>query len=222
MSQGWWRRFAVQALLLAVSTTGGIITASFLAALAVGIRSQVAWLTLPLLLLAVFRHRAPSPFKVLFGAAAAFAAGCAVWAVPLVIATGGPAAYWRALFAQGAEDLTGIEMLWTAPTPRELLRALYFAFVAPWADWPLALPVLLFAAAGVPAVYRSARSSFWVLVLAFGPYLVFDIVFQETFTSRYALPLVPPIAYFAMRAVTALPRSSRTIVAAGMVGLAVT
>ena len=200
---------AVQALLLAVSSAGGIIAASFLAALAVGIRSQVAWLTLPLLLLVVFRHRAPSPTKVLSGAAAAFAAGCAVWAVPLVVATGGPAAYWRALFAQGAEDLTGIEMLWTAPTPRELLRALYFAFVAPWADWPLALPVLLFAAAGVPAVYRSARSSFWVLVLAFGPYLVFDIVFQETFTSRYALPLVPPIAYFAVRAVTALPRSSR-------------
>ena len=29
----------------------------------------------------------------------------------------------------------------------------------------------------------------------FGPYAVFHLVFQETVTVRYALPLVLPIAY---------------------------
>ena len=38
-----------------------------------------------------------------------------------------------------------------------------------------------------------------MLAVAFGPYLVFDLLFQETFTSRYALPLVVPIAYLARR-----------------------
>ena len=32
----------------------------------------------------------------------------------------------------------------------------------------------------------------------FVPYLVFDLLFQETFTSRYALPLVVPMAYLAV------------------------
>jgi hypothetical protein len=111
-------------------------------------------------------------------------------------------------------------MLWTIATPRELLRALYFAFVAPWAVWPIALPMLLFAAAGVRAVYRSARPSLWVLVVAFGPYFVFDVLFQETFTSRYALPLVPPIAYLAIRAVASLPRPGDLMVGLGTIGLA--
>jgi hypothetical protein len=213
---------AIQALLLAVSSGAGIVAASFVTAVAIGIRSQIAWLTVPLLVLAILRHRAPGGTTVVAGAMAAFVAGCAVWAVPLVAMTGGPTAYWRALFAQGAEDLTGIEMLWTTPTPRELLRALYFAFVAPWAVWPMAVAVVPFAAAGVVTMYRSARASLWVLALAFGPYLVFDVLFQETFTSRYALPLVPPIAYLAVRAVATLPRTSALIVAFTTVGLAAT
>ena len=32
------------------------------------------------------------------------------------------------------------------------------------------------------------------LVVAFGPYAVFHLLFQETVTTRYAVPLVPVVA----------------------------
>ena len=35
------------------------------------------------------------------------------------------------------------------------------------------------------------------LAAAFGPYLIFDVLFQETVTTRYALPLVVPAAWLA-------------------------
>jgi hypothetical protein len=203
----------VQALLVGAAGDWAIIAASALAALATGIRSQAAWLTVPLLVWAVVRHRPSNRPRFILGAAAAFSAGVAAWAVPLVAITGGPVAYWRALFAQGAADLTGIEMLSTTPTPRVLLRALYFALVAPWSNWQLATCVLIFAFGGALTLYRSARSSLLLLALAFGPYLLFDLLFQETFTSRYALPIVVPIAYLAMRTVSAFPPPGGMIVA---------
>lgn len=213
----------VQACLLAAATSRGIIAASALVALATGIRSQVAWLTVPLLVWIAIRHRAPNRARFLAGAGAAFVAGAAAWAVPLVLVTGGPLAYWRALSAQGAEDLSGIQMLWTTPTPAALVSALYYAFVAPWALWQLALGVLVFAAGGVLALYRSQRAALLVLALAYGPYFVFDLAFQETFTSRYALPLVVPVAYLAMRTVSTFPSPGGMPVALGAaaVGLSV-
>ena len=44
---------------------------------------------------------------------------------------------------------------------------------------------------------RRDRRVFIVLAVAFGPYFVFDLLFQETATSRYALPFVVPVAYLA-------------------------
>jgi hypothetical protein len=210
---------AIQALAIAASSDAAIVTASVLAGLAIGIRSQVAWLTLPLLLLAGVRYRTARRARFGVLALAAFAAGVAVWAVPLVVLTGGPSAYWHALFDQGAEDLTGIQMLWTTPTPRQLLLALYYAFVAPWGLWQLASGVLAFAAAGLAMMYRTARPSLLLLAVAFGPYLVFDILFQETFTSRYALPLVAPIAYLAVVAASTLPRNAGMMLVLGAAGL---
>jgi hypothetical protein len=52
-----------------------------------------------------------------------------------------------------------------------------------------------------------ARETLLVLAVAFGPYLVFDLLFQETITTRYALPLVIPVAYLAVRGASLLPRS---------------
>ena len=42
------------------------------------------------------------------------------------------------------------------------------------------------------------------LAAAFGPYLVFHMLFQETVTTRYALPLVVPIALLAAIGVISL------------------
>lgn len=206
-SMGLAAAIGVQAVTVAAGTQSALVVASLLGGLAIGIRSQVAWLTVPLLLLAIWR-RTPSPQgRTAVGIAAAFVGGVLVWAIPLVLLSGGPGPYWASLFSQGSEDLTGITMLWTTPTPRTLLSALYYAFIAPWVVWQLALAVLTMSAFGVIALYRGNVRSLATLGAAFLPYLIFDILFQETFTSRYALPLVVPIAYLAARGLAAaIPR----------------
>ena len=194
---------AIQAMTLAPDGQGlGLVAASGAAGLAIGIRSQVAWLTLPLLALALWRART----KRVVAMAGAFLVGVALWAVPLVWLTGGPSAYWRVLHAQGAEDFSGVTMLWTTPTARELVRTLYYAFVAPWGPLWLAVTVLAVAAIGVARLLWRDRAPLAVLAVAFGPYLVFDLLFQEAVTTRYALPLVVPVAFLAVCGLTALPR----------------
>ena len=180
---------AVQALTLSAATPGAAIAAAFFSALVIGIRSQAAWLTLPLLIFVILRSD-PHHRVRLFGAASiAFIAGCAVWAVPLLVMTGGPAAYWRALFDQGTEDLTGVQMLWTTPTVRQLASALYHALrraVGRVADG--APRFWLLAAIGAVVLMWRSRGALVILAVAFAPYFVFDLAFQETFTTRYALP----------------------------------
>lgn len=210
---------AVQALTLSATTTAGAIAAGFFSALVIGIRSQAAWLTLPLLIFVIWRVPVAGRRRVALAAIAAMIAGCAVWAVPLVVLTGGPAAYWRAVFEQGAEDLTGIQMLWTRPDVRQLASALYYALVAPWAVWQMAAGVLAAAAIGAALLLWRSRHALVILAVAFVPYFVFDVLFQETLTTRYALPLVVPVSYLAVRAVAAAPRGVGLTMTAGVVAL---
>jgi hypothetical protein len=189
----------IQAMTLGVRSGEGLAVAAGLAGLATGIRSQVLWLTVPLIALMVLRR--PRPYRVedALVALGALIAGGLVWFVPLVWLSGGPVAYWRALDAQGTEDLTGVAMLWTTHTPRQVLVALTSTFVAPWATPVLAGVVLVAAAAGALAMARRSRGALAIMAAAFGPYLIFDLLFQESVTTRYALPLVVPLAYFAVR-----------------------
>jgi len=216
---------AVQALTLGARTDRELVAASFCAALAAGIRSQVVWLTVPLLIVRVLfgsldrgtlhhgGHRGQNVVEML-KIVAAYGAGIVAWFAPLVVLTGGPAAYWRALFNQGAEDLTNIQMLWTRPNVRTLIDALYYALVAPWAVWWIAAIVLALATIGVVVLLRRNPIALGALAAAFGPYFVFDVVFQETFTSRYALPLVIPAAFLAVAGVRWWPRRSGLVVIA--------
>lgn len=197
---------AVLATTLAATTSGALAGAAFCAGVAAGIRSQVVWLTVPMLIYAVVRH-GPA-LRNAVNALLAYIAGVLVWAVPLVILTGGPAAYWRALFNQGTEDLTGVRMLWTAPTVRNLVDALYYSFIAPWAAWPIATIVLVLALLGAAALLWRDRQPLLILAIAFAPYLLFDLLFQETVTGRYALPLVIPVAYLAAAGARLLPRET--------------
>jgi hypothetical protein len=170
---------AVQALILTAITPARLATASFLAAFATGLRSQVAWLTVPLLALEVARRpRAERP-RAAAVSIAAFVLGGLMWGIPLVVLTGGPRAYWHAVFDQGAEDLTGIQMLWTTPTVRQLVLALQNTFVAPWASAPLGIVVVLLAVIGAIRLLRDARPVLATLAAAFVPYLVFDLLFQS-------------------------------------------
>jgi hypothetical protein len=205
----------VQVLILRATTTRALIVAGFCAALAVGLRSQVFWLTAPLLVWRLGANVGARGFSRA-SVASAYAAGVFAWAIPLVAIAGGPRAYWHAVFDQGAEDLTGIRMLWTTPTIREFADALYYAFVAPWALWPLAALVLILAAAGILVLWRRDRRALATLAIAFAPYFLFDLLFQETFTSRYALPLVIPIAYLSIAGARTLPATAGLAIAIGI------
>ena len=207
---------AVQALTLSATSSAGLIAASGLSAFATGIRSQVAWLTVPLLLLAIARWPKIERGRLVARSLVAFLAGGLAWGVPLVVLTGGPAAYWQALFNQGAEDLSGIRMLWTTPTPRELVLALYYAFVAPWALPAVAAAVLVLALVGAVRLSRVARPMLATILVAFGPYFVFDLLFQETVTTRYALPLVVPLAYLAVRGASLLGTAPASVLIGGL------
>jgi len=88
-------------------------------------------------------------------------------------------------------------MLWTTHNARAVVDALYYAFIAPWATWAVAIAILASAAIGLVWLARRNRPALVAVAAAFGPYLVFDLLFQETFTGRYALPLAMPIAYLA-------------------------
>jgi len=219
---------ALQAVTISARTVPALALAAFGAGLATGIRSQVLWLTLPLLIvkglgaggwtlaasrrLAASQRLAPSP-KPLAAVVAAFLAGALLWFVPLVVVTGGPAAYFLALTNQGAEDFGNITMLWTTHNVRAVADAFYYALVAPWATWTVAILILCFAALGLVWLWRHNARALALLAAAFGPYFVFDLLFQEAFTGRYALPLVVPLAFLAVAGARWLPRGGGIAVA---------
>jgi Protein O-mannosyl-transferase TMEM260-like len=175
-----------------------VVAGAFAAAIAIGFRSQTAWLTLPLLGLALADRVGRGAARALARSAAAFAAGVFLWGVPLILASGGLARYLRALTGQGAEDFAGVDMWFTNPTPRRLAFGLYRTFVLPWALTPVAAVVLALAFIGlVGLLFRSRRALLAVLAAA-GPYAIFHLLFQESVTTRYALPLVPMTAFLAM------------------------
>jgi hypothetical protein len=207
---------------LALAGPASLPAAALLAGLASGIRSQVAWLTLPLIAWMVIRQPASERLKVARSAVLMLAAGGLVWFIPLVFIEGGPASYGRALFSQGAEDLSGVQMLWTNPSPRQVLLVLNSTFVAPWAHPALAGVVLVFAATGLVVLAARARAAFALLAAAYGPYLLFDVVFQESITTRYALPVVVPLAYCAAHGAMVLPVGLATVVVGAVAAASVT
>jgi hypothetical protein len=200
-----------QVLIIRARDARSLAFAAACAAVAAGIRSQAVWLTVPLLAFALIRLVVSPGPRLLPGwrracvvVGAAYVVGALAWAVPLVVLSGGPEAYLRALLNQGAEDLSGVVMLWTTPTPRQLVRVIQAAFAAPWAFVSSAAFVLLLAAVGLFRMLLRSRPALWTLAAAFGPYMLFDLIFQESATTRYALPLVVPVAYVAVQGASAV------------------
>jgi hypothetical protein len=221
---------AVAAQALIVPTIMGrgsersFLAGAFLAGLAIGFRSQSFLLTLPLLGLALVMPR--TGLRGITRAAAVGACGLGVlaWAVPLVIASGGPDAYAVALGTQAGEDFSGVVMLWNMRTARVAADALLYTFLWPWGH-PIAGAVAVAAATlgTARAAWRMPRTLL-VLLVAFVPYTVFHLLFHEVVTVRYALPLVVPVAYLVTVALDALPRMVLPAIAAiaGAASLALT
>ena len=174
--------------------------AAFVAALAIGMRVQSAVATLPLLMLVcLHRMRAAGAPVALGGVAVALAFGVAVWAGPLVIGSGGLAAYLEALGNMADFDFTSVDMLATDLTWGRLVRSLGHTFLLPWSSDLLASVVLVAAVGGLAMMTAQARRGLAILLATTVPYVVFHLAFHETVTPRYALPVLPAVAYLSVR-----------------------
>lgn len=212
---GFAAAVAVLALAAGAPSRRAISFAAVLAGVAIGIRSQTAVLTLPFLLLAAARRR---EWLGIIGPAAAFGAGVLVWAIPMIAVSGGLSGYLHALTSQAGADFSGVEMLWTHHTARAVAAALLNTFVWPW-NWSLGIAVCALAAiGGARLVFRAPQAAASILV-AFGPYALFHLLFQETATTRYALPLLPAVAYAALAAVEGLPGAALAAAAGGVIAI---
>lgn len=190
---------------------------AFVAGIAAGIRVQTVALTAPLLVTALSLPRAGVTMRTRVAAALAAIAGVCLWAVPLVLISGGLGGYLAALGSQAGEDFSGVVMLWRTPTTRVAVDAIINSFLWPWGSVILGGIVLTAAVIGALRLLRSdPRKVLW-LAIAFGPYAVFHMLFHETLTVRYALPLVAPVAFLACCAIDWLGRRPATIPSAVLI-----
>ena len=193
--------------------------AAFGAGLIIGLRSQTLWLTGPLLVWMAVRLLRAGRAGAVGRLTLLAAAGALVWAVPLVLDTGGVGAYLAALSNQGAQDFTGVRMLWTQPTWRLLREALSLTFLAPWQAAALGEVMVVLAIIGAIRLWRGDRDTLFVITLAFAPYVVFHLLFQETVTLRYALPIVIPITGLAVIALSELGLQLSAVATAAIVAV---
>ena len=182
------------------------ITGAFFAGLIIGLRSQTLWFTGPLLIWCagelLFRGRVADVTKLV----AVAAVGALIWAIPLVWTSGGLGRYLFYLRDQGQQDFTGIEMLARIPSWHLFNVALKRTFVDPWPVKWLANGMLGLSVLGLIRLLWSGRRVLAAMLLCFWAYLVFHLVFQETVTLRYSLPLVIPVCALAVIAVAAIHR----------------
>ena len=208
-----------QALIVPAITGAGrpraLIAGAFTAGLAIGVRSQTFLLTLPLLCLALTLPGTGLRARDRIAAIAAVLVGALAWAIPLVVASGGPGSYAAALGAQAGEDFSGVVMLWTMRTARVAADALIYSFLWPWGGPLVGSIVVAAACVGAVRMIRSAPRALAIVLVGFAPYAIFHLLFHETITVRYALPLVVPMAYLAVQA---LEWPGRGLIAAGAIG----
>lgn len=216
----WWRQSPGadndRRLSPAVMTASGrmIVIGAFLAALSIGVRSQTMWFTVPLLTLVLVDRIGRGAAGAMIGGGVMFIAGGLVWGIPLLVASGGLNAYLAALGAQAGEDFASGEMLYTNPSPRAAAFALMRTFASPWDSMPLAMVVLVLASAGLIFLLLKDRRSLTALAALGGPYVIFHLLFQDTSFIRYALPLVPIVAFLSVRGVALVSQRAVPIVAA--------
>jgi hypothetical protein len=127
----------------------------------------------------------------------AFIAAGLVWGIPLLVLTGGVDGYLRALATQAGEDFAWADMLWANPTPRAIAFALYHSFLLPFANPIAGAIVLIVAALGLLRMLFLDGRAVVLVAVAFGPYAVFHLLFQEPANVRYATPLIVPVAFAA-------------------------
>ena len=194
-----------------------LIAGAALAGLAAGVRVQTVFLSGPLLLAVLVWPNPRITVRARLIAVGAAMAGIVAWGVPLLAASGGLSSYFVALGTQAGEDFSGVVMLWTRREARVAAYALLNTFIWPWAAYQLAVAVLALAAVGFLRLAWRAPASLALLLVAFVPYAAFHLLFQETITVRYALPLVVPVAFLVAYAAAAAGRIGLLVTAGSIV-----
>lgn len=182
-----------------------LATLALVAGLLIGVRTQTLWMTAPLLAWTVVGLVRQRDWRATGGVVLASVVGCLLWAVPMIVATGGLERYLAVLASQGQDDFEGVEMLATSASSALVGDALRFTFIMPWRVAWLGQLMSLLAIVGLIDLVRRRRSALGLVLLAFGPYLAFHLAFQDMLTYRYALPLVVPMAGLAARGLFLLP-----------------
>ena len=182
-----------------------LVLSALIAGAGVGVRSQVIWLTLPIVSFASIGQARRSGPRAPLLALAALLAGASVWAVPLVVANGGPASYVEAIAQQANEDIASGTLLAVDPSARAAAAAIIRTVAYPWGHRYLAIAILGLAAIGFGRLTVKSPGSTLLLAAAFGPYGVYHLLLQDTTYVRYALPLVPAVAYLAVRGLEGVP-----------------
>lgn len=191
-----------------------IVVGALLAALSIGMRSQTLWFTLPLLILVLFDRVGRGVAGALIGGGIAFVLGGLAWGIPLIVASGGWGAYLAALGAQAGEDFGAGAMLYLNFTPRAGAIALVHTFIDPWDSTALAVCVLALAAGGIVQVLWRDRRALVAIGALTVPYTVFHLAFHDAFFVRYALPIIPALAFLAVRGVTLVSERAVPVAAA--------
>ncbi len=160
------RRRADSANPAAIGESGRLIVAgALIAGLAVGMRTQTIWLTLPLLAAVLLDRAGRGAAGALLGSAMTFSIGVLAWAIPLLIASGGLAAYRAAFAGQAAEQFTGLDIFLSNPTPRRMALGIIASLIGPWAVAPLGWIVVAIAVVGfVLLVWRGPYAAALLLV----------------------------------------------------------
>jgi len=201
----WWRQTpgpgGDRRLTPAMMSASGrmIVIGSLLAALSIGMRSQTVWFTVPLLVVVLLDRVGRGVAGAMIGGGIMFVVGGLAWGIPLLVVSGGLGPYLAALGTQAGEDFAGGEMLYTNPSARAAAFALMRTFLDPWDSMALGSVVIVLAAAGVVHLLIRDRRALVAVSAMSAPYLVFHLAFQDTSFVRYALPIVPAVAFLAMR-----------------------
>jgi hypothetical protein len=187
-----------QALLVrGFSDRRSLVLGAIVSGVAAGFRVQTLLLTFPLLIVALAVQRGAGIVWLITRPIAALAIAGLSWLVPLLAASGGIGGYVQALGTQAGEDFAWVDMLLFNPTPRRLAYAVLETFVMPWGVLEIAAPVLAIAAFGCAVMVVRDRRRLAILVVAFAPYALFHMLLQETAHIRYAVPLLPAVAWLA-------------------------
>lgn len=183
-----------------VASGKAIVAGAFIAGVGVGMRSQAVWLTLPLLVFVLIDRTGRGAAGALLGSLMTFTIGVLTWALPMIIAAGGPGAYLAALGSQGREDFEDVQMLISHPSPALIARAVMRSVPVLWGSLPFGLALTAVAVIGTVVVLIRDRRSLLAMTCGYLPYALFHLAFHDIESTRYAIPLAVPIVWLIVRA----------------------